>query len=328
MAIRNQPYLKLYIQDFATDEKLAECSAAANGVFIRIMCLMHKSEEYGKILLKQKDKQSDKQIENFAYKVAKYLPFDFATVSKSLQELVEEHVLTIDGDCLFQKRMVKDAALSDTRGESGSKGGKNSVLKKDFAQASIEAKGKDFAQAKSQASTEYEYDNEHEYDTGKGGMGETPRTEFPKRTRRPTPRQADEGTLTIRMESDWDAHLKKYHDQSYYQSAAARTALKAIKAKLLHQAQEKLKAQGKDQNEHDDHLIIETWRSILANYAKWDDFDKKFTELTQINNRLSNIISSIKNHGQNHGQFNGHKNGATLTGRVEPAPHGTDPGRF
>jgi hypothetical protein len=66
MALRDQPYIPLYIQDFLTDEKLIECSAQATGVYVRLMCIMHKSEDYGKILLRQKDKQKPKQIENFA----------------------------------------------------------------------------------------------------------------------------------------------------------------------------------------------------------------------------------------------------------------------
>lgn len=82
MALRDQPYLPLYIQDFLTDEKLAECSAESTGVYIRLMCLFHKSDTYGKILLKQKYKQSDKQILNFASQVAKNLPYDLLVVQK------------------------------------------------------------------------------------------------------------------------------------------------------------------------------------------------------------------------------------------------------
>ena len=64
MALRNQPYLPLYVQDFMTDEKLNECSPAANGIYIRLMCILHKSETYGQILLKQKYKQNESKIEN------------------------------------------------------------------------------------------------------------------------------------------------------------------------------------------------------------------------------------------------------------------------
>lgn len=133
MALRDQPYIPLYIQDFMTDEKLIECSAKATGVYVRLMCIMHKSEVYGKILLKQKDKQKPKQIENFAIKLGKQMPYSVQEVQDSLEELLSEQVLSIDGDFLIQKRMVNDNLLSLKRAEAGSKGGK-------FAQAKVKAK--------------------------------------------------------------------------------------------------------------------------------------------------------------------------------------------
>lgn len=151
MALRNQPYLPLYVQDFITDEKLMECSAAATGLYIKIMCIMHKSESYGTILLKQKDKQNPKQVENFARKLAKFLPWDLPTVLQGLEELLQEKVLSIDGDLLIQKRMVKDGDISDKRSASGSKGGKITTNKHTK-----------FAQAKTQANSENENEVENE----------------------------------------------------------------------------------------------------------------------------------------------------------------------
>jgi len=148
MALRNQPYVPLYVQDFSTDEKLAECSASACGVLIRLMCLMHKQDEYGMILLKQKDKQADKQIENFALKVAKHFPYPFDVTLAGLTELVTEGVLTIDGDYLIQKRMVKDCAISEKRASAGQTGGKAT---QEFVKAKLEASAK----AKSEANPEY-----------------------------------------------------------------------------------------------------------------------------------------------------------------------------
>ena len=58
MALRNQPYFPLYTQDFISDEKLRECSAASVGVYIFLMCVFHKSERYGAVSLKPKDKKS------------------------------------------------------------------------------------------------------------------------------------------------------------------------------------------------------------------------------------------------------------------------------
>lgn len=157
MARRDQPYLPLYIQDFLTDEKLVECSAAATGVYIRLMCIMHKSENYGKILLKQKHKQTSEQIKNFALMIAKQMPYDVNTILKSLNELIDEKVLHIEDDFLVQQRMVKDGELSDTRASSGGKGGKKTQQKtKQFAT--------NFAKAKSEANSEIEIATEFEGD--------------------------------------------------------------------------------------------------------------------------------------------------------------------
>lgn len=147
MALRNQPYLPLYCQDYLTDEKLNMCSASSQGVYIKIMCIMHKSEEYGKILLKQKDKQTTKQIKNFAYKLAKLLPFTYKIIEPALTELIDEKVLYIEGDNLCQKRMIKDEKISFLRSKAGFKGGKTTQ----------------FAKAKDQATSENasEYGNEY-----------------------------------------------------------------------------------------------------------------------------------------------------------------------
>ena len=98
---------------------------------------MHKSDDYGSILLKQKDKQSDKQedkqsnkqnesmVENFALKLSKQMPFSLKIITDALNELIEEKVLFIDGDKLSQKRMVKDGSISCNRSKAAKKGGGN-----------------------------------------------------------------------------------------------------------------------------------------------------------------------------------------------------------
>ena len=157
MALRDQPYFPLYVQDYLTDEKLNECSAATQGIYIKIMCLMHKSNQYGTILLKQKDKQNGSKIKNFASKLVRHLPFTENEIESALTELVEEEVLHIEGDKIYQKRMVKDNDLSLKRAKAGKKGGD----KNKFAQAKLEAN----TQANSE--NEYEYVNESK-DNNKG----------------------------------------------------------------------------------------------------------------------------------------------------------------
>ena len=150
MALRNQPYFPLYVQDFLTDEKLIECSASSTGVYIRILCIMHKSKEYGTILLQQKDKQNTQQIKNFATKLLKHLPYDIKIIEDALTELIFEEVLSIEGDKLLQKRMIRDNEISIIRKNAGSKGG--------FAKA----KGLAKSVAKTEYENEYEYENENE----------------------------------------------------------------------------------------------------------------------------------------------------------------------
>lgn len=154
MALRGQPYIPLYVQDFLTDEKLIECSAQANGVYIRLMCLMHKSEEYGVILLKQKDKQTDEPVHNFALKLVKPLPYDLIVIEECLYELLNEKVIHLHGDRLIQKRMVKDSEISEKRASAGKKGGDKTTKSK--------PKSNNFAQAKTQANSEIEYVNDNE----------------------------------------------------------------------------------------------------------------------------------------------------------------------
>lgn len=130
MARRDLPYLPLYIQDFLTDEKLVECSAESTGVYIRLMCIMHKSQAYGTVELKAKDIVSEDTIGNFAAKLAKQMPYDAGTIRRSLDELIDEGVLTLDRDILFQKRMVRDDEVSDARSVAGKKGARKTNSKK------------------------------------------------------------------------------------------------------------------------------------------------------------------------------------------------------
>jgi hypothetical protein len=153
MALRNQPYLPLYVQDFLTDEKLAYCSASATGVYIRIMCLMHKSERYGTILLKENFKRSENLVNCFALQLSRQLPYDLNTIEDAILELITEDVLYFDGDFMIQKRMVKDSEISELRKSAGKLGGKKT-------QDKIKNFDSDFALAKLEANTENENENE------------------------------------------------------------------------------------------------------------------------------------------------------------------------
>jgi hypothetical protein len=135
MALRNQPYIPLYVQDVLTDEKLIECSANAHGVYFRLLCMLHKQETYGLICLKQKYKQTEGKVNCFADMLQKQMPFDLKTIVDALNELLIEGVLTLDGDTLFQKRMVRDGELSLTRAGIGKLGGNKNTISKQYGKS-------------------------------------------------------------------------------------------------------------------------------------------------------------------------------------------------
>ena len=124
MALRGQPYLPLYVQDFMTDEKLIECSAESVGVYIRLMCVLHKSEEYGTLTLNIRNEKTGEVCYDFARKLLRYLPYDIETINRGLRELIDNDVIQINGDTLSQKRMVKDGNISAARACAGYAGGK------------------------------------------------------------------------------------------------------------------------------------------------------------------------------------------------------------
>jgi hypothetical protein len=184
MALRDQPYLPLYIQDYLTDEKLNECSAASQGVYIKILCVLHKSDEYGKFLLKQNDKQTTKQTKNFALKFARHITFTPDTIESALDELVENSVMTLNGDILFQKRMVKDNEISLKRSNSGKKGGEKTQFATKFAKAKTQANSED----------EIEYENDNEIKKNKLSIFEQFYQSYPKKKSRG---QAEKAFLKI-----------------------------------------------------------------------------------------------------------------------------------
>lgn len=159
MALRNQPYIPLYVQDFMTDEKLRECSAESVGVYIFVMCVLHKSEEYGALELKEKYFNENNAICGFAKMFAKHLPFNIDVIDRSLRELISEKVLTLDDRRLIQKRMLNDGKKSEIRAKVGSKGGNQKAKNKEKDLA------KDVANdiAKTYQNTEYENEIEYEY---------------------------------------------------------------------------------------------------------------------------------------------------------------------
>jgi len=129
MALTNQPYLPLYVDDWMNNTKLKQCSAGAHGVMIAVMCLMHKEDTYGSVLLDQIYNQSDNQVKNFASFLARVTPFTLLESEHGLKELLHWKILKLDGNVLICERMVRDGELSRLRSKIGASGGKKTQKK-------------------------------------------------------------------------------------------------------------------------------------------------------------------------------------------------------
>lgn len=171
MALRNQPYLPLYVQDYLTDEKLNLCKWSTQGIYIKIMCILHKQNSYGSILFKQNSKQNSSSIQYFASVLVKNLPCQIDEMISALEDLVENEVLIIDEKGLHQKRMVRDGEISEKRSQAAKKGGGNPNLFKQKSKHQFKQN------PKQNTEYEYEYENENIIDSI---IKEYNKTEFPK----------------------------------------------------------------------------------------------------------------------------------------------------
>lgn len=114
------PSLQFYVGDWLSDPELRSCSVAARGLFIDLMCLMHRSKVYGKLLING-SRAEDKQVINL-------LRIHHKTYYKSLKELLDYGVVKQDEDGVYYNaRMMRDKALRDKAVEDGKLGG-NPVL--------------------------------------------------------------------------------------------------------------------------------------------------------------------------------------------------------
>lgn len=171
MALRDHPYFPFYVQDYLTDERLLMCSWSTQGIYVRILCNLHKQDVYGAFLFKQNSKQSSKQnesiVEYFATILCRLIPCQHSEMENAITELLDNNVLSFDGEKLYQKRMYNDGIVSVKRSEAARKGGGNPVLKSS-------SKSKNLFKQNSKQNTEneieYEYDNESI--NNKGGVGE------------------------------------------------------------------------------------------------------------------------------------------------------------
>lgn len=112
---------KFWWADYEGDDALRVVSLAAQGLWMRMLCAMHKGTPYGHLTINGKQ-PTTRQIALMASTTER-------EAAKLITELEEAGVFSrADDGTIFNRRMVKDKAVSEKAREDGKRGG-NPALK-------------------------------------------------------------------------------------------------------------------------------------------------------------------------------------------------------
>jgi hypothetical protein len=115
------PAFQFYPADWRKDPAVQSLSYHDKGIWFEILCLMHESEERGKLLLNGKPMPDEA--------LARLLGLDKQILTKTLTKLLEYGVASRDEQgALFSRRMVRDETLRKIRTEAGKKGGNPNLV--------------------------------------------------------------------------------------------------------------------------------------------------------------------------------------------------------
>jgi hypothetical protein len=110
------PAFQFYPADWRADIGIQSLSYHDRGVWFEILCLMHQSEERGRLVL------NGRPMSDEALSRALGLPVDELTAT--LERLLDYGVATRDDDgALVNRRMLRDEAVRRMRAEAGRRGG-------------------------------------------------------------------------------------------------------------------------------------------------------------------------------------------------------------
>lgn len=116
------PWMKFHPQDWRADERLRMCSLSARGLWLEMICIMHRAEKYGFLLIAGKA-PTDTQ-----------LAFQVGTTPEQVSQLLAElraaevYSATSSG-VIYSRRMVRDEKKSRINAKNGKKGGETTVGK-------------------------------------------------------------------------------------------------------------------------------------------------------------------------------------------------------
>lgn len=129
-----QPWFKFYTRDWMSDEALNSCSLAAQGAWMRMLCLMHRAEPYGHLTINGKRPADEK--------LAPALGVPVELLRGLLVELREAGVSSVsNGGVIYSRRMVREAAISEKRTKAVKKRWDKSAASRELEESSARVGG-------------------------------------------------------------------------------------------------------------------------------------------------------------------------------------------
>jgi len=124
--VDGRPAFQLYVKDYLIDPNLAACSLAAQGLWMRMLCMMFQAPQRG-CLVYSDAHDAVRPVE--ASRLARMVGCGVDEIQGLLDELKREGVCSVEGDrgVIYNRRMRAEAdqaaQLSSVRSAAGARGG-------------------------------------------------------------------------------------------------------------------------------------------------------------------------------------------------------------
>lgn len=194
------PAFQFYPADWRKDLGVQSLSYFDRGVWFEILCLMHESEQRGKLLLNGRAMSNEV--------LARSLGLDKQVLTRTLETLLELGVAEReDSGALINRRMIRDERLRHVRTENGKKGGNPALVnQEDNQKPTTPVKQKSTPSSSSSSS-----DLEHTHNAGDWDFPIRELIEaFPNIVLTPTMAGFIEGEVKPGDEVAWASTLKTY----------------------------------------------------------------------------------------------------------------------
>lgn len=136
---KKKPWMKFYPADWRSDTQLRSCSAAARGLWVDLMTIMHEADPYGHLLVNGRP-PTTACLHNL-------LGVSSKLITSLLNELEYNGVFSKSPDgVIFSRRMVRDNQKEEVDRQNGKGGGNPKIIKVDKGGVNPPVNGVDKAQ--------------------------------------------------------------------------------------------------------------------------------------------------------------------------------------